>query len=112
MSGVTKHIYDHEIRDIISMWNMQLKSIQELLPKGYKNEDIVEMLKHFYPHEWYSVEVKYWYYNKKDKYLKKHFGKTRYNMKKPENLLLTCGEYKKIMSADRKKMHDSNYLEK
>lgn len=78
MSGVTKHIYDHEIRDIISMWNMQLKSIQELLPKGYKNEDIVEMLKHFYPHEWYSVEVKYWYYNKKDKYLKKHFGKTRY----------------------------------
>ena len=33
-------------------------------------------------------------------------------MKKPENLLLTCGEYKKIMSADRKKMHDSNYLEK
>lgn len=63
MSGVTKHIYDHEIRDIISMWNMQLKSIQELLPKGYKNEDIVEMLKHFYPHEWYSVEVKYWYYN-------------------------------------------------
>ena len=52
MSGVTKHIYDHEIRDIISMWNMQLKSIQELLPKGYKNEDIVEMLKHFYTHEW------------------------------------------------------------
>lgn len=47
MSGVTKHIYDHEIRDIISMWNMQLKSIQELLPKGYKNEDIVEILNIF-----------------------------------------------------------------
>ena len=47
MSGVTKHIYDHEIRDIISMWNMQLKSIQELLPKGYKNEDIVERLNIF-----------------------------------------------------------------
>lgn len=47
MSGVTKHIYDHEIRDIISMWNMQLKSIQELLSKGYKNEDIVEILNIF-----------------------------------------------------------------
>ncbi len=33
MSGVTKHIYEHEIRDIISMWNIQLKFIQGLLPK-------------------------------------------------------------------------------
>ena len=45
MSGVTKHIYDHEIRDIISMWNMQLKSIQELLPKGYKNEEVQGFIK-------------------------------------------------------------------
>lgn len=30
--GVTKHIYEHEIMDIISMWNTQLKSIQDILP--------------------------------------------------------------------------------
>ena len=87
MSGVTKHIYEHEIRDIISMWNTQLKSIQRLLPKDYTENDIVSLLKHFYPHEWYSVEVKYWYYHKKDKYIKRRFGKTRYNMKSPEMLL-------------------------
>ena len=34
MSGVTKHIYEHEIRDIISMWNKQLKSIQDILPQN------------------------------------------------------------------------------
>ena len=92
MSGVTKHIYEHEIRDIISMWNIQLKSIQGLLPKDYTDNDVVDMLKYFYPHEWYSVEIKYWYYNKKDRYLKKRFGKARYSMKKPEKLLYSSGK--------------------
>lgn len=71
MPGITKHIYEHEIRDIISMWNMQLKSIQGLLPEDYADNDVVDMLKYFYPHEWHSVEIKYWYYTKKDKYLRK-----------------------------------------
>ena len=74
MSGVTKHIYEHEIRDIILMWNMQLKSIQGLLSKEYTDNNVVDMLKNFYPHEWHSVEIKYWYYNEKDKY-KKTFWK-------------------------------------
>lgn len=47
MSGVTKHIFEHEIMDIISMWNMQLKSIQELLPKDYADKDVIDMLKFF-----------------------------------------------------------------
>lgn len=40
MSGVTKHIFDHDIRDIVSMWNEQLKEIQNVLPQYYTNEDI------------------------------------------------------------------------
>ena len=111
MSGVTKHIYEHEIRDIISMWNIQLKFIQGLLPKDYMDNDVVDMLKYFYPHEWHSVEIKYWYYNKKDKYLKKHFGKARYNMKKPEKLLYSSGKYREILSVERRKKFAANYSE-
>lgn len=111
MSGVTKHIYEHEIRDIISMWNKQLKSIQGVLPKDYSNGDVITTLKYFYPHEWNSVEIKYWYYNKKDKYLKRHFGKARYNMKKPEGLLYSSSKYREIISAERRKNYSENYSE-
>lgn len=111
MPGVTKHIYEHEIRDIISMWNTQLKSIQGLLPKDYIDKDVVAMLKRFYPHEWRSVEMKYWYYGKKDKYLKKHFGRTRYNMEEPEKLLCSSNKYREIMSVDRRKVYATNYSE-
>lgn len=111
MSGVTKHIYEHEIRDIISMWNIQLKSIQGLLPKDYTVNDVVDMLKYFYPHEWDSVEIKYWYYNKKDKHLKKRFGKARYNMEKPEKLLYSSNKYREILSAETRKEYAANYSE-
>ena len=111
MSGVTKHIYEHEIRDIISMWNMQLNSIQELLPKDYVDNDVIDMLKYFYPHEWHSVEIKYWYYCKKDKYLKNRFGKARYNMDKPEKLLYSSGKYREILSVERRKNYVANYSE-
>ena len=111
MPGVTKHIYEHEIRDIISMWNIQLKSIQELLPKDYVDNDVINMLKYFYPHEWHSVEIKYWYYCKKDKYLKNRFGKVCYNMKKPEKLICYSGKYKEILSVERRKKYAANYSE-
>ncbi len=112
MSGVTKHIYEHEIRDIISMWNIQLKFIQGLLPKDYTENDIVNMLKLFYPHEWYSVEIKYWYYQKKDKYIKRRFGKARYNMKQPESLLYSSSKFRELLSTESRKLYASNYSEK
>lgn len=51
MSCVTKHIYGSEIRDIFRMWNNHLKSIQNILPKDYTNQDIINILKKYYPHE-------------------------------------------------------------
>lgn len=111
MPGVTKHIYESEIREIIKMWNIQLKSIQDLLPKNYIKNDVIATLKYFYPHEWYSVEIKYWYYNKKDKYLKKHFGKARYNMKDPEKLLYSCNKYREIIHASKQDKYTANYSE-
>ena len=58
MSGVTKHIYNNDINDILCMWNKQLKKVYKTLPKEYTHTDIVEALKYYYPHEWFSVEIK------------------------------------------------------
>ncbi|MFR3385617.1 MAG: hypothetical protein ACLTST_03705 [Lachnospiraceae bacterium] len=104
MSGVTKHIFEHEIRDVISMWSKQLKEIKNILPQSYTEEDIIAMLKEFYPHEWNSVEIKYWYYEKKDRNIKKRFGKKRYNMKRPEQLLRNVAEYKNNVSSVSKRL--------
>ena len=55
MPGVTKHIYDREIIDINAMWNNQLKKIEKVLPCTYNEDDIIKLLKKYYPHEWKSV---------------------------------------------------------
>lgn len=112
MPGVTKRIYEHEIRDIVSMWDNQLKSIQTLLPKNYGHSDIIELLKKFYPHDWRSVEIKYLYYQRKDRYLKKRFNKARYNMKEPEKLLYSSRVYRKFMSDDIRNQYADSYSEK
>lgn len=105
MSGVTKHIYNAEICDILSMWNTQLKTISKTLPCEYTHADIVESLKHYYPHEWFSVEIKYQYYKQKDKYLNHIYGKTRYNMLPAENLLMEASQYKTLISAQFRQKH-------
>ena len=72
MSGVTKHIFDQEVRDILSMWDCEIKTIQPLLPKEYSKSDIIALLKEFYPYEWRSVEVKYTYYQTKHRLTRAH----------------------------------------
>lgn len=100
MSGVTKRIYDHEIRDIISMWNRQIEVIKPLLPRDFTKDDIISILKRYFPHEWNSVGFKYEYYKIKDKHIVKHYAKPRYNMPKPENLISRAKNYKKLLSIN------------
>ena len=107
--GVTKHIYDHEIRDIQDEWSKQLSSISKVLPKEYDKEDVVKLLKKYYPHEWHSVEFKKNYYDIKDKHIKKHKGKSRYNMPGPECLLEFNPVFKHIISSQVRKQHMDNY---
>lgn len=109
MSGVTKHIYDREIRDIIMMWNKQIKEIQSVLPQYYTDADIVSAIKYYYPHEWNSVKFKYSYYQAKDKCLKKRFNKVRYGMQEPEILLRCVDLYKKVVSLKYRNTYANNY---
>lgn len=111
MAGVTKNIFDHAIRDIISMWNRELQTIKPLLPQVYTETDIINLLRQYYPHEWASVESKYIYYSKKDKFLMKHLHKTRYNMPQPEVLLKSIPTFKKLLSIKYQEFHYRNYSE-
>lgn len=111
MAGVTKHIFEHDIRDILSMWDTQLKCIQKVLPKEYSHKDIVEALKLYYPHEWFSVEMKYLYYTKKDKYLVNRFGKARYNMVTAEQLLRRSKQYQSLMSVATQMRYTNGFSE-
>lgn len=111
MPGVTKHIFNHEICDILSMFNCEIKTIEPLLPKEYSSGDIIGLLKEFYPHEWHSVEIKYVYYQTKDRHIKRKFGKNRYNMKAPEVLLMDTSRCKKILSKGYQRIHCDNYSE-
>lgn len=111
MSGVTKHIFEHDIRDILTMWNKEIKTTQSLLPRRYSLEDIINLLKKFYPYEWRSVGFKYKYYHIKDRHIKKKFGKPRYNMKRPEKLLLDVPSCKQALSDKGMQDHFNKYAE-
>lgn len=111
MAGVTKHIYEHEIRDIKIMWFNELKKIQEILPKKYNNNDIIKLLKEFYPYEWKSVEFKYMYYNIKDKHLLNIGKKLRYSMLEPHKLLGTLPLFKKLLTDEYQKKYFENFNE-
>jgi hypothetical protein len=111
MSGVTKHIFNHEIYAILSMFNCEIKTVEPLLPKEYSSSDIIALLREFYPHEWHSVEIKYVYYQTKDCYIKRKFGKNRYNMKAPDVLLMDASRCKEILSKEYQRIHFDSYTE-
>lgn len=111
MSGVTKHIYDREIIDINIMWNSQLKKIEKVLPCTYNEDTIIDLLKKYYPHEWKSVEYKKQYYDQKDKYLIKRFGKARYKMPFAEEIIRNNVKFKYLLSDKTKSNYSSSFDE-
>lgn len=111
MSGVTKHIYNRDIMDINVMWNNQLKKIGKVLPCTYSEDDIIKLLKKYYPHEWKSVEYKKQYYDKKDQYLIKRFGKARYKMPSAEEMIRNNGKFKYLLSDRIKRNYTSSFDE-
>lgn len=111
MPGVTKHIFNHEVREILSMWNEQLKSIQQLLPQVYHDSDIINLLKNYYPHEWNYVEEKCKYYSIKDKHIKKRLNNIRYNIQTPLNLLKKVPYYKLLLSDKFRRSYYNKYSE-
>lgn len=111
MSGVTKHIYEHEIRDIKNMWISELKKVQEILPKAYNENNIIKLLKEFYPYEWKSVEFKYNYYKIKDKHILNTGKKLRYEMLEPDKLIKTLPLFKEMLTKEYREKYSKTFDE-
>lgn len=109
MSGVTKHIYEHELQDIKKMWNKQISEITRILPKEYDEQELVRILKEFYPYEWEKVEIIHDYYVIKDKSIKKRLGKKRYDIPDVMIILKSTDCYKKIMDSAFQKQHKEKF---
>lgn len=109
MAGVTKHIYLRQIQDIKSMWKNQIKTVKPLLPCEYNEKDIISLIKEFYPHEWKYVQDLSEYYEIKDRSIKKHHSKCRYNMPTPDELIKDVGIYKNLLSYDSKRRHKETF---
>lgn len=93
------------------MWNKQLKKIESVLPRAYNEDDIIKLLKNYYPHEWKSVEYKKQYYDIKDKCLIKKFGKARYRMKSAEDILRKTKQFKYLLSDKTRKNYSDSFDE-
>lgn len=102
MPGVTRHIYEADVRDIHSMWKKQLETIAVILPQNYTDKDVVNLLKEYYPHEWESVIFKKQYYDIKDKFLQKRKGRCRYCMPEPVLLLKSNAQFRKLMTTEHR----------
>lgn len=109
MPGVTKHIYEADIRDIQAMWSKQLKAISFLLPPKYNESDIITLLKKYFPHEWKSVEYKKEYYDVKDRFIYQRKKKYRYNMPSPSKLLRLNATFNKLCKDDIKRLYDEKF---
>lgn len=87
MSGYTKHIYDKDLQETRKQLSKYVEDVTPLLSEEYTFDEILDLVKEYYPFEWRILEEKYQYYCKKDKTIKKFHGKKRYNADCPETIL-------------------------
>ena len=109
MAGFTKHISENYKRDTANQMTKILRSIQEVLPQYYTEDDIVSLIIRFYPHEWQGIKYKKEYYDIKDKCLVRLGKKARHKMLSARQMLSKNKLYVKINSVEYKKQHAINF---
>lgn len=77
MSGYTKHIYDKDLQETRKQLSKYVEDVTPLLSEKYTFDEILDLVKEYYPFEWRILEEKYQYYCKKDKTIKKFHGKKK-----------------------------------
>lgn len=109
MPGVTKRIYIQDLNGIDVMWTKCIDEIKGALPFNYTKEDVVFLLKKYFPHEFDSVIYKKKYYDTKDRFLMKRYGRKRFCMPEPIEIIYKNRLFIKITSLGYKKFHNENY---
>ncbi len=111
MAGVTKHISESDKREIRRQLTNMLKSIQEILPQYFTEDDIINLVIRYYPHEWQGIEYKKEYYDIKDRFLVRKGKKARHKMLSARQMLLRNKLFVKLNSEDYKKQYAINFDE-
>ncbi|MCM1235702.1 MAG: hypothetical protein NC489_36875 [Ruminococcus flavefaciens] len=111
MSGYTKHAYENDIRQMSKEFSGYIKSISRILPKEYNKNDILSLLKQYYPYEWRILLEKYDAYQRADKKLIKLNKKPRYKMIHPEKFILSLHISKNILNNETRKLYSNNFSE-
>lgn len=62
MSGYTKHIYDKDLQETRKQLSKYVEDVTPLLSEEYTFDEILDLVKEYYPFEWRILEEKYQYY--------------------------------------------------
>lgn len=100
MSGYTKHMYEKDLQETRKQLEEYVDNIIPLLSVEYDFDEILNLVKEYYPYEWRILEEKYQYYCKKDKTIKKFHGKERYSADCPKVILRRLPVVNKLLMPD------------
>ena len=100
MSGYTKHMYEKDLQETRKQLEKYVDNIIPLLSVEYDFDEILNLVKEYYPYEWRILEEKYQYYCKKDKTIKKFHGKERYSADCPKVILRRLPVVNKLLMPD------------
>ena len=109
MSGYTKHVYEEDLQETKKQLVKYVDDIIPLLSEEYDFDEILKLVKKYYPFEWRMLEEKYQYYCKKDKTIEKFHGKKRYNADSPEIILRKLSSINRLLMPDTIKRRQETF---
>ena len=109
MSGYTKHVYEEDLQETKKQLVKYVDDIIPLLSEEYDFDEILKLVKKYYPFEWRMLEEKYQYYYKKDKTIEKFHGKKRYNADSPEIILRKLSSINRLLMPDTIKRRQETF---
>lgn len=112
MSGFTKYKYEQDCNECKNIFSKYVKSIEPLMPFQYKEDDLITLVKKYYPFEYRIWNEKFKSYQKWDKTLKSTNGKTRYNARDLDYMILHLSISKRLLSESYRIEHNTNFSEK
>lgn len=102
-------MYDKDMIEINKVYSQYIKNIIPLLPEEYEFEDILNLIKIYYPFEWRILNEKYESYSLTDRRLKRQHKKVRYGMCKPETIIFNLKICKEILGEEYKKLRKEKF---
>lgn len=111
MSGFTKHKYEQDCIESKKIFSSYVKSIEPLMPCKYEEKDLIALVKKYYPFEYRFWSEKFKAYQKWDKTLNNTNGKTRYNARDLDYLILHLSDSKRLLSDNYRDKYNTNFSE-